>query len=315
MRRISAILGVGAALAAPCGASWAAAPPRITVGLDPIDANSNFFVAQAQGMFADAGVVVDAQATANGAAGAAALVSGSLDITNMNVASLAGALQRNIPLVVVALSEMYTSKTPTTQLLVPNDSPLVGPRDLPGKTVAVNVIGGLADIATRLWLQKNAVDPKSVQIVEMPFAVMPDALTTGRVNAIFVAEPGLSTAKSRGARVLASAFDAIAPEFLIGACVANRAWAAQNTDALQRFAAAMHRGSIWANQHHDQTAVIAGQAFHEDVAKIRAQTRATFAENESPAKLLQPVFDAVAKYKNWPVEIKATDVISPTLTG
>jgi NitT/TauT family transport system substrate-binding protein len=148
----------------------------------------------------------------------------------------------------------------------------------------------------------------------MPFSVMADALASGRVDAIFVAEPGLSTAKGRGARLLASAFDAIAPQFLIGACVAKRDWAGQNADALQRFAAAMRRASVWANQHHDQTAVIASQAFHEDVASIRAQTRATFPDSQNPAQLLQPVFDAVAKYKNWPT-IKAADVISPTLHG
>lgn len=312
MRRVSAILGLGAFVTASHGMLRAAALPHISVGLDPIDASSNFFVAQSQGFFTAAGVAVDAQRTTNGAAGAAAVVSGALDVSSMNVASLASALQRNVPLVVVALSEMYSTKTPTTQLLVMKDSPVTGPHDLSGKTVAVNAIGGLADIATHLWLQKNAVDPASVSFVEMPFSVMPDALVTGRVSAVFVAEPGLSAAKRRGARVLASAFDAIAPQFLIGACVANRGWATQNADALQRFAAAMHRGSIWANQHHDQTAIISSTFIHEDVAAIRAQTRATFPENESPAQLLQPVFDAVARYKNTPA-IKADDVISPAL--
>lgn len=314
MNRLSALLGLSALAGAAPGALRAAPPPQLNVGIDPIDANSNFFVAEAQGLFTGAGVAVEAQPTKNGAAGAAAVVAGSLDVTNINVASLAGALQRNIPFVVVGLSEMYTSKTPTTQLLVLDDSPITGPHDLPGKTVAVNAIGGLADIATRLWLQKAGVDPTSVSVVEMPFSVMPDALTTQRVGAIFVAEPGLSTAKARGARVLASAFDAIAPEFLIGACVSTRTFTAQNADALQRFAAAMHRASVWANGHHDQTAVIAARYFHEAVAKIESQTRATFPENQSPAKLLQPVFDAVAKYKNWPA-IRAADVVSPTLTA
>jgi NitT/TauT family transport system substrate-binding protein len=313
MRRRSAILSLGAFVAVSRSMSRAAALPQLSAGFDPIDANSNFFVAQSQGMFADAGVAVDLQPTTNGAAGAAAVVSGALDITNMNAASFVGAIQRNIPLVVVGFTEMYTTKTPTTQLLVPKDSALLAPRDLSGKTVAVNAIGGLADIATRLWLQKNAIDPTSVSFVEMPFSVMPDALAGGRVQAIFVAEPALSRAKRGGARVLASAFDAISPQFLIGVCVSDRAWAEKNTDALRRFALAMRRASVWANAHHDQTAVIASQFFHEEVAQIREQTRATFPENGDPAQLLQPVFDAVDKYKNWPVALKAADVISPTL--
>jgi NitT/TauT family transport system substrate-binding protein len=313
MRRSSAILSLGALVAVSYGTLGAAAPPQLSAGLDPIDANANFFVAQSQGMFADAGVAINLQPTTNGAAGAAAVISGALDITNMNAASFVGAIQKNIPLVVVGFTEMYTSKTPTTQLLVLKDSPLLAPRDISGKTIAVNAIGGLADIATRLWLQKNAVDPTSVSLVEMPFSVMPDALVSGRVQAIFVAEPALSRAKRGGARVLSSAFDAISPQFLIGVCVSDRGWAEKNADALQRFAAAMHRASVWANAHHDQTAVIASQFFHEEVAQIREQTRATFPENGDPALLLQPVFDAVDKYKNWPVPLRAADVISPTL--
>jgi NitT/TauT family transport system substrate-binding protein len=308
------LFGLGAVVAASRGTVRAAALPQLSAGFDPIDANSNFFVAQSQGMFADAGVAVNLEPTTNGAAGAAAVVSGALDITNMNAASFVNALLRNIPLEVVGFTEMYTTKTPTTQLLVLNAAPLLAARDVAGKTVAVNAIGGLADIATRLWLQKNAVDPTSVSLVEMPFSVMPDALASGRVQAIFVAEPALSRAKGAGARVLASAFDAIAAQFLIGVCVSNRAWAAKNTDALQRFAAGMRRASIWANAHHDQTALIASQYFNESVAQIHEQTRATFPESGDPAQLLQPVFDAVTKYKNVPA-LKATDAISPTLYG
>ena len=143
MRRSSALLGFGAFVAASRSRASAAALPQLSAGFDPIDANSNFFVAQSQGMFADAGVGVNLQQTTNGAAGAAAVVSGALDITNMNAASFVNALLRNIPLAVVGYTEMYTSKTPTTQLLVLNGSPLLAARDLPGKTVAVNAIGGL----------------------------------------------------------------------------------------------------------------------------------------------------------------------------
>ena len=143
---------------------------------------------------------------------------------------------------------------------------------------------------------------------------MPDALTSGRVQAIFVAEPALSRAKRAGARVLASAFDAIAPQFLIGVCVSDRTWAAKNVDALQRFAAAMRRASIWANAHHDQTAVIASQFFNESVAQIHDQTRATFPRERGSG----PTAPAGLRCGNEIQEraaLKATDAISPTLYG
>jgi NitT/TauT family transport system substrate-binding protein len=313
VNRATALLSLTAFAATPLSVP-AAVLPKVIAGFDPIEANANFFAAQSQGYFERSGLIVDLQRTTNGAAGAAAVVSGSFDITIMNVASLASAVQRNLPFVVIALGEMYTAKAPTAQLLVAQNAPMTNARDLQGKTIAVNALNGLAHVAARLWLEQNGAEAGATSFIEMPFALMADALFSARVNAIFVAEPALSAAKRRGARVLANAYDTIGSEFLIGACVSTRAWATQNLETVRRFSSAMHQASIWANHHHDETAVIASAIVNQDVAAIRAQTRATFPEGQLAPALLQPVLDAVTKSGHRSATLSAADIISSAMT-
>jgi NitT/TauT family transport system substrate-binding protein len=310
----SAVLASIAALASAAALprrGAAAAAPAVRVAFDPIDAACNLFTAQAQGFFTRAGLAVDLQQMVNGSAGAAAVLSGALEVTNINVASLLSAYAQKIPFAVIALGEIYTSTSPTLQMLVTKDSPLQTARDLNGKTIAVNAVHGLASVASRVWADKNGGDSTTLHFAEMPFSVMATALSQRRVDAIFVAEPGLSIAKRSGdARVFASANDAIAPVFQVGVCVATRDWVAKNLDLARRFNQAMHEGSVFANRNHDRTAEIDSPIMHMPVEEIRAMTRATFPENQRATALIQPVIDAAARYGVVPPSTRADEMIS-----
>lgn len=289
------LAAAAAAMARPAGAGAADLVP-LRVAFDPIDSTCNFLTAQAQGYFAAQGLAVERVELPNGPAGAAALIAGSLELSNVNIASLVAARNKKLPFSIVAMGEMYTSAAPTTQLLVLRTSPLASAREIEGKTIAVNTINGLAYIATRDWMAKAGADPTTVRFLEMPFAAMPDALSTGRVDAIGVTEPRLSIAKRRDARVLASVYDAINPSFLIGACVATDDWIAKNAEVAHRFSLAVHQASIWANHNRDRTAEIVAAATGVGIDDIRSMTRATFPENQHGVALVQPVIEAVARF-------------------
>lgn len=305
------VLATLAAAAALPRRSVAAGQPVMRVAFDPIDAACNFFTAEAQGFFTRAGLTIEMQQMVNGAAGAAAVLSGALESTEINVASLISAYARKVPFTVIALGEIYTSAAPTLQLLVAKDSPITSARDMNGKTIAVNAVHGLASLATRAWVDKNGGDSTTLQFAEMPFSVMATALSQRRVDAIFVAEPGLSIAKRSGdARLLANANDAIAPVFLVGSCIGTRDWVAQNLDTARRFNQAMHAASIFANHHHEITAAIDSRVMQLPLDAVRSMTRATFPEGQRATALLQPVVDTAAKYGVIPASTRAADMIS-----
>ena len=284
--------------------------PVLRIGCDAIDSDTNLFVAMAEGFFLRAGVAVQPQMVSNGAAGAAALVAGALDITMINVASLLNARQRNIPFAIVALGEMYTSASPTLELLVSKTSGLNAAADLNGESVAVNALGGLTVAATRAWMDKSGGDSSSIRFVAMPFGVMPDALASKRIDAAFATEPHLSGMKGEN-RVLADACDAIAPAFLISAAIATSSTIAANRDALRRFNAGMQMGAVWANKNQQRSASILSSVSHVDASAIRRATRSTFAEKQSPKALVDPVVKAMVKYSALPAAIGELNIFSP----
>ncbi len=56
----------------------------------------------------------------------------------------------------------------------------------------------------REWLQRNGVDPSSVQFLEIPFPQMADALFQNRLDAVWNVEPFLTfMVRSGNARVIA----------------------------------------------------------------------------------------------------------------
>lgn len=73
-----------------------------------------------------------------------------------------------------------------------------------------------------------------MKFIELSFPEMVPALTSRRVDAVLVVEPGIANAKS-AARVLGYPYDAVAPPFLLGCFFATTAYLGQNAQAVTRF--------------------------------------------------------------------------------
>lgn len=314
MIRRRALLGLAAGVAAPAlnGAPARAQTATLRVGNVPLDSSSSIYAAQAQGFLTRAGIAVEITEFTNGGAIGSAVVGGSLDIGGVNVLSLATAHQNGVPLRIVASGSTYTTKNPTTEMLVPNGSPLKTARDLNGKTVAVNVLKGIAHISAQGWIDRNGGDSQSVKFVEVPFATMPAGLAANRYDAAVVAEPQLT--ESRGqARVFGKSYDGIADLWMIDGWVASESWLAANRDLARRFATAMQQAAVWANAHQDQTAVIVSQNMKIDLAVVRAMHRATFLERTNLA-VVQPVIDVGARYGALKAAFPAPELFAPDAT-
>jgi len=280
----------------------------ITVATTPIDIGAQPFYAVDEGFFKANGLAADIQIISNGAAIASAVLGGAVDIAQSNIVSLALAHERGLDVVAIAPAGLYSSKEPTSALLVRASSPYHTAKDLNGKVIACNGLQNISQIGPEAWLDKNGGDASSYKFIDMPFPDMLAALATDRVSAALVAEPVLSDALKQGNRVLGNAYDGIAPTFLIGAWFTTGAWAKAHPDVVRRFQKAMYASAVWANKNHAASAESLTRA--TKIAVVPGMRRATYGEKLDPA-LIQPLIDATAKYGPLKTAFPATELIAP----
>ncbi|HEX3465337.1 MAG TPA: ABC transporter substrate-binding protein [Candidatus Elarobacter sp.] len=300
-----ALGGAAAALAVPVTARAAGKPVRI--GVVASDVSAEPLYAEAQGLYARAGLESQITTLANGGAIIAAVASGALDVGFGNLTSIAAARQRGVPVKIVAPATLYTDKAPVTVLVKARGSKLKTGADLRGKTVAISTLRGELQVAVSAWIDKTGGDSAQTKFLEIPFAAMAAALGAGRIDAAMLTEPALTLHKD-AVELLAPAYTAIADEFLIGGFVASDTWLRDNADSAKRFGGLMLDVARWANRHHNETAAILAKHAGLDEALVRAMTRATYGERLAPEHI-QPVLDAAVKYGSLKSPMKASELI------
>jgi len=287
---------VATAIAATAAPGFAQTLAAVRMQTNPIDSGAEVYYAHDLGLFAKAGIDAQIEPGKNGAAIAAAVAGGAMDIGYADLGSLAKAHTRGVDFAIVAPAAMWVANAPVNALMVAKNSPIRSARDLNGKTVAVPGLGTGADYTVRDWLQANGADLATVKIIELPYSAMPAALEAGRIDAAHVAEPFIAVAKAN-ARILASADDVLGKAYLRTVWFANAAWAKAHPDLVAKFGAAMRETARWANdkRNYAQSAAILVKYTQIDPALVKSMTRVVYGESLDP-KLLQPEIDSNAKY-------------------
>ena len=295
----------GLILAMTTGA-FAQTLPTVKVATTPIDVGAEVLYGIDMGFFKKHGLNVEVQFIDNGAAIAAAVASGAIDVAQGNVVTLATAHDKGLPFVVVAPAALYSSTAPTSALIVAKNSPIKTGKDLNGKTVGITGVKNITHIATMAWIDQTGGDSTSVKYIELKFSEMAAAVAAGRIDAGVTAEPDLSVAVQDGeARILTPVYNAIAPTFIIGAWFATNDWAKAHPDVVTRYVAAINEAGAWANKNQAASAKIL-----EKYTKIESKPgmkRVTFPE-KSELTLMQPAIDATAKYKVIKATFPAADL-------
>jgi NitT/TauT family transport system substrate-binding protein len=207
------------------------------------------FLGRDEGDFTKQGVTLKSvQLSGAGAAMLPALQSGAIDIAPSNVVSV---MQANAQGQDVKCFAAITRRPATGRPLAIIASPkanVSSAKDLVGKTVAVNALGGSNDLITREWLQSQGVDPKSVKLVATAVNEMPQVLSSGSVAAAIVDEPYTTIAVDDGDKVLAERpYQAIAPTPIFSCWAATSKTIQNNSKALKAFVAGMDAASKAAN--------------------------------------------------------------------
>ena len=282
--------------------------PTIRIATTPIDLGAQVLYANDLGFFKRAGLNVEVSVLTSGSVVASAVSGGSIDIGQANIVALAAAHGNGLPFVIVAPAGYYTSKAPTTELVVAATSRITSAKDLDGKTIAVTALKDLNWVGIQSWLSQNGATRDSVKYVEVPQSAVCNVLTSGRAEAGVLSEPYLSYALQSQCRVLAPTHDAIAKEFLVGAWFSTTSWAQAHPDLIDRFRTVMRETARWANTHHDESSKIL-----EKYMKLTAapgMKRVPFAETIDRAQV-QTLIDMAAKYGALRSSFPAADLLLP----
>jgi len=232
----------------------ARAADKISVAVIPIADCAPIYLGKAKGFFAKQNIDVELSTQGGGAAIIPGVLSGQLQFGFSNVPSLLIAQNKGLKFVGIApgVSSTGVAGNDFCATLVPGDSPIKTAKDLTGKTVAVNNLNNIGEVAVRAGVKAAGGDPKSLKYIEVPFPDMPAALADHRIEAGWMVEPFVTIARSRGDKVVDWPFVAIAPKAMIAVYFASVQYANANPDMVKRFKAAIAESLAYANSHPDE---------------------------------------------------------------
>jgi NitT/TauT family transport system substrate-binding protein len=205
-----------------------------------------------QGFFKAEKLTIKPTLAEGGAQIVAGTVSGGFDIGFSNTTSLIIAASKKVPVQILTQGVLGGAKPNAKEAydaLLVKDPAIKSPKDLEGKTVAVNTLQNVGSLAINRAFEKRGVDYKKVKYVEVPFPEANQALQAGRVDAAFVVEPFVSQGKGQGARPLFFPFEEVAPKLTVATYFAAKPYIEKNADVVDRFTRAMNKSLVYSQTH------------------------------------------------------------------
>jgi sulfonate transport system substrate-binding protein len=194
--------------------------------------------------------IVDMTFTRGTPEAATLLAAGQADMATLSFSVFATSILKNIvPGGMTIVSDNYQDGKPgyaQNTFFVLKDSPIKTTQDLKGKVVGVNAFGSAVDLAMRVKLTKDGIDPKKdVQVVEVAFPNQAAAMREKRIDSGILILPFMNSEIVKGdLRPLFTGGDAFGPYAVIFQVVTNDFLKA-NTAAVKAFLADYVTGLHW----------------------------------------------------------------------
>jgi NitT/TauT family transport system substrate-binding protein len=201
----------------------------LTVGALPINAVAPLYLGIDKGFFKQERLNIKPKTFQGGAEIVPAVLQGDVQFGFSNTVSLMIAQSKDLPVQVVAEGEVSGAEKADddTAIVVAKGSRIRSPKDLEGKTIAINTLKNIAEVTVKASLEKKGVD----------------------VDAIFVNEPFTTVAKQAGHRFIARPYTETAPDLPIAPWFTSRQYAADNVEVVERFTRALEKSSQYAADH------------------------------------------------------------------
>ncbi len=277
-----------ASTAAATAASTAAAKPAATAPVGPATklnvsypdggAHLPLFLARDKGIFAKYGLDVTLNGLGGGSVASAALIGGDIQIADITGSEIVNADANGADILVLA------TLTPTYPYVFEANKDIKTKEDLVGKTIAIRAVGDATDIATRVVLKKQGLDPDkdvSILAVQQEGARMA-ALQAGQICCTVAQVSDRIQLEAVGFHMLFDLTSEGLPNSQ-GVIATKRAYAAANPQVVQNFVNALVEGiALMKKDRAGALPVLKAQLSLEDDA-IVAATYDFFAKSVVPS--------------------------------
>jgi NitT/TauT family transport system substrate-binding protein len=236
------------------GGGGQAETTTLQVGVIPIADVAPLYLGMKKGFFEEQGLRIKPQLAEGGAAITPAVVSGDFQIGFSNTISLLIAASQDLPVEIISQGVLAgkTEEDAWADLLVLKDGPIKEPKDLEGKTIAVNTLKNICEVTIKASLEKEGVAVDTLKFSEVPFPDMNAALEAERVDGACVVEPFVSQGKAGAARGIDPFYVRTAPDLTVATYFTSKQYAQENGDVVDRFVDAMNRSLTYAQSNPDE---------------------------------------------------------------
>ena len=236
------------------GGGGQAETTTLRVGVIPIADVAPLYLGMKKGFFEEQGLRIRPQLAEGGAAITPAVVSGDFQIGFSNTISLLIAASQDLPVEIISQGVLAgkTEKDAWADLLVLKDGPIKEPKDLEGKTIAVNTLKNICEVTIKASLEKEGVAVDTLKFSEVPFPDMNAALEAERVDGACVVEPFVSQGKAGAARGIDPFYVRTAPDLTVATYFTSKQYAQENGDVVDSFVEAMNRSLTYAQSNPDE---------------------------------------------------------------
>jgi NitT/TauT family transport system substrate-binding protein len=226
----------------------------LNVGVIPIADVAPLYLGMEKGFFEEQQLTIKPQLAEGGAAITPAVVSGDFQIGFSNTISLLIAASQNLPVQIISQGVLggTSEEDAWADLLVLKDGPVKDPKDLEGRTIAVNTLKNICEVTIKASLEPEGVDVDKLKFTEVPFPDMNAALEAGRVDGACVVEPFMSQGKAGKARGIDPFYVRTAPDLTVATYFTSTEYAEKNADVVDRFVEAMNKSLTYAQSHPDE---------------------------------------------------------------
>jgi NitT/TauT family transport system substrate-binding protein len=246
------------------------------------------------GVFARAGVDVQFTKATSGAAVAAAVIGGAVDLGNSSATTLFEAHDHGVPVTLVVPTVIYDPRAPSGAFIVLKDAPLNSGKDWENQVVGVAAQGDIGSVALRAWVDQRGGDQKSLKFVEVPATAAIAAVESGRIVAGEVTQPTLGAALASGKFRAVTVFD-LYGRFAGSVWFTTKEISARQPQLIKAFTRAYAEAAAQCNAHPAD--------YIDTMAEFTGQTAAVLRSIPPPqygqrldAAQFQSVIDIGAKY-------------------
>lgn len=294
------------------GGKDSAGNDKVTAGVVPAMPAAAIYVGLKEGLFEKEKVALTAKPAQTGAAVVASLLNGELQVGYISSVVAIRAIAEGVPIRFAAGGDVVPSDESQQMyggLVFSKDTKITDFSQLEGKTVAVNALQGVDQLALSAAVDAAGGDQKKVKVVEVPYPEQWSAVKSGRVDAAVMSDPFYTDALAQGGQTHGNMLTALGPGALVAGYVVSDRYAEESPDAVKHFVTAMNGASALSNKDADLVRSVIPEFSHVPADKAKTVILPQFSGALDEAAV-QTVIDLMVKYGYIKGDLDAADVIA-----